>query len=56
MAGLIRGATIGFGFLRSVSPGAATRRGGKCAANRARLRRNASPGATPSRRTAVFSR
>jgi hypothetical protein len=46
---------IGFGFLRSVSPGAASRRGdSRAAADPARLRRIAPPGAAPGRRTAVF--
>ena len=47
----------GFGFLRSASPGAASRRGdSQSAADSAGLRRIAPPGAAPGRRTAVFSR
>jgi hypothetical protein len=48
------GATIGFRFIQSVPPGAATPRRGRHAAGHWRLRHNALPGATPSRRTAVF--
>jgi hypothetical protein len=55
--GLVRGAFNGFGFVRSVSPGAANRRGGgsRAAAAFAGLRRIAPPGAAPGRRTAVFA-
>src|SRR5271169_6974024 len=38
------GATIGFGFLQSASPGAATLRGGRHAAGHSRLRHNAPTG------------
>src|SRR5215468_7933555 len=48
------GATIGFRFLQSAPPGAATPRRGRHAAVHLRLRHNALLGATPSRRTAVF--
>src|ERR1700757_3027657 len=48
------GAAIGFGFLQSASPGAATPRGGRHAAGHSRLRHDARLGATPSRQTAVF--
>ena len=45
----------GFGFLRAVSPGAASRRGdSRAAVDPAGLRRIAPPGAAPGRRTAVF--
>jgi hypothetical protein len=45
----------GFGFLGSVSPGAASRRGdSEAAADPAGLRRIAPPDAAPGRRTAVF--
>src|SRR5712671_1205660 len=56
MGGLVRGALIGFGFLRSVSPGVATRRDGSRAADLAGVRRIAPPSAVPGWRTAVFSR
>ena len=45
----------GFGFLRSVSPGTASRRGdSRAAADPAGLRRIAPPGAAPGRRTVAF--
>src|ERR1700730_6373561 len=54
MGGLVRGALIGFGFLRSVSPGVATRRDGSRAVDLAGVRRIDPPGAAPGWRTAVF--
>ena len=45
----------GFGFLRAVSPGAASRRGdSQSAADPAGLRRIAPPGVAPGGRMAVF--
>src|ERR1700682_4793258 len=54
MTDLVSRARIGFGFLRSASPGAAALRGGKRAADHSRRTHSAAPGAAPGRRTAFF--
>src|SRR3984893_4800656 len=54
MTDLVSRARIGFGVLRSASPGAAALRGGKRAADHSRRTHSAAPGAAPGRRTAFF--